>query len=457
MNKIKKWWITSKEEEKVSPDSILEPLTKNQRRATLPLISVSFGWAFLMLGMIVGESIAPAKSVSDIIISILVGNGLLFIICFLAGFVAYKTGCNTALIYRLVFGNRGMILPCIIVMVVGVGWQASIVGMFAEIWVGPEVTPAYFAIALIGGLLVMLACVKGIQALEIISWPALFCLLIVAAIAIVSSFNVIGGFGGVDLAAKKLYLTEQSTIPMKINLIIGSWIVGALFVGDFTRFAKHRKAVVGFVAINFLFVQPVLHTMGVLGGLAHGSYNPAIYLAASGSVLWFFILISFVLAIFTTADNNLYFTQTPLSNTLKIPRKASVIILGTIGAFAAAFGMLNYVGAFINILALIVPPILGPVVVDFYIIHKRNYDVSLLDKLPAVNVPAIAAYILGVIISVLYTPSWLPMGIMGIIASSFSYALIALIYIRLGRKFGYMVVAETIEVIGHKEIQVNKV
>jgi len=455
MSKLKNWYASLQEEEKSSEDAILTPLTMKQRRPALPLIAVSFGWAFLMLGMIVGESIVPAQSVNEIISAIVIGNGLLFILCFLAGYIAYKTGCNTALIYRLVFGNKGMILPCILVMIVGVGWQASIVGMFAEIWVGPEVTPTYFAIAFIGGILVTLTCYKGIKGLEIISWPALICLLTLAFIAIVTSFNAIGGMAGVDSAAQKLFLSTPSNLATKINLIIGSWIVGALFVGDFTRFAKSKKTVLGFVAINFLFVQPLLHIMGVLGGAAHGSYNPAVYMATAGSMLWFFILISFVLAIWTTGDNNLYFTQTPLSNMLKIPRKISVLILGTIGSLAAALGMLNYIGVFINVLAGLIPPIIGPVVVDFYLIHKRKYDVTLLDRLPAVNVPAIISYIVGVIVPLLYTPSWLPGGIMGIIVSVITYSLITWVYMTKGKKFGYMEALPNNNAVGNVFIENN--
>src|SRR5690625_4378424 len=111
MNKLKAWYSSEQKKELDSPESMLKAISKDQRRSTLSLTAVSFGWAFLTLGLVIGESVARAESAVDIGISILIANATLFVICFLVGYVAYKTGLNNAMVYRFVFGNKGMIIP----------------------------------------------------------------------------------------------------------------------------------------------------------------------------------------------------------------------------------------------------------------------------------------------------------------------------------------------------------
>lgn len=443
MDKFKAWWRVEQEKELKSGESMLKAIPKNKRRSTLSLMAVSFGWAFLMLGLVIGESVARAENAKDIALGILIGNSTLFVICFLVGYVGYKTGFNNAMVYRFVFGKKGMILPGILVTIVGLGWQASFIGMFTEVWVGSEVTLTYIIIGIFAGILITYTCYKGIKGIEYISWPSIIIFSIVMFVAIVYSFNSLGGIAGIDTATQNAYAADPVSMATKVNMVIGSWIVGAMFAGDFIRFCKSAPGVFWFVAINFFFVQPLLQIMGALGFLAFGTYNPGMYLAVTGSISWILIMVSFSLAVWTTGNTNLYFTQTPLANMFKVPRRISALVLGIIATIIGAFGMFNYLETFVGLLASIVPPIFGPLVIDFYLIHKRKYNVELIDRLPIINYQAIAAYLSGVVIPLIYTPNWLPSSIWAIIISVISYALLAAISIASGKKFGYLKTIES--------------
>ncbi|MEH7387598.1 cytosine permease [Bacillus sp. JJ1521] len=441
MRKLKKWLTLNVEEENNSADSILSPVMPNQRRATASLVAVSVGWAFALTGMIAGAGIAPTTNLSEVLWSIIIGNFALFAISFSISYVAYKTGCSTPLIFKLVYGKTGMIVPCILVIAVGLGWQASLTGMVPDTWVGSEITPLYIVIGIIAGILVLATLLGGIKWLEIISWPAVFFIVVVGVIAIVQGYTKLGGMTGVETAASDLALIQPVSFADRIDIIIGAWIVGAMFAGDFTRFSKNTLSVFLFVAIAFIITQPFLQIVGILGLLAFDNYNPVGFVGAVGSLMWLFVGLGMTIAIWTTANNNLYFTQVALSNVFKLPRKVSVVIIGVVGGVAGAVGVFNYVGSFIGLLAAFVPPVLGPVILDFYILSKGKYDVKLLDKIPDYNIPAITAYIMGIIVPFIYSPSILPAAIWGIILSVFTYSLLIILFKFAGKKVGYMTVS----------------
>ncbi len=48
MNRFREWWTLDPEEERLSADNPLTPLSDSQRRNTLPLLTLAFGWGFLV-------------------------------------------------------------------------------------------------------------------------------------------------------------------------------------------------------------------------------------------------------------------------------------------------------------------------------------------------------------------------------------------------------------------------
>ncbi|MBT4616589.1 MAG: hypothetical protein HON77_20445 [Gammaproteobacteria bacterium] len=61
-NKFKAWWQLDAELEQASPDNPLIPLTADQRRDTLPLLTLAFGWGFLVTGLFVGGSLGAGST-----------------------------------------------------------------------------------------------------------------------------------------------------------------------------------------------------------------------------------------------------------------------------------------------------------------------------------------------------------------------------------------------------------
>lgn len=439
--KLKNWWTLDRAKEADTADSVLDPVRWKQRRNALGLVFVSFGWGFTITGMFIGSLIAKAESSHSMITALIAGNLILLVIGLAVAYPAYRTGFNNPLMFRMIFGSKGWYLPAIIVVLTGLGWQGSLVGMFPSVIVGNELGLPYFLIGLLGGILVVIAAYVGIKGLELVGNVAVIFLVVAGVGCIVYNINTVGGIDNM-LMLTNLPKTETMATTAIIDAIVGSWAVGAMFAGDFTRFARKGVVVFMFIAINFCFAQPLLHILGITGIYAQGDHIFTNYALVLGVVIYVFCMVAMIFAIWTTCNSNLYFTQVPFANITKKSMKVSAVVLGGLGTLMAAFGFFNFFGSFVNLLASIVPPLLGPWAMDFYIIHKMKYDVKLLYKVPTFNYPAILAYATAILVPILYAPGQMPIAIWNMIVSCVAYLAYYAIARAMGKKPGYRAVSD---------------
>ncbi len=141
------------------------------------------------------------------------------------------------------------------------------------------------------------------------------------------------------------------------------------------------------------------------------------------------------LALWTTGDANLYLPVVQMSSTFRLRTKSMVIVIGTIGTILG-LGIYQLFLDWINILANIVPPLVGPLIVDYYLVHRTQYRTADLDKLHTWNPAAVIAYVLGAG-STFYNPESMVPALFGLIVSIISYAVIYYGAALVGIKMGY--------------------
>ena len=133
--KLKTWWRFDPELEQSSADNPLTPLTADQRRDTLPLLTLAFGWGFLVTGLFVGGALGAGVNFwPELIYATFLGNLANFIIGALVGYIGYKTACNSGLLYRFVYGGVGAYLPVLFLALLLIGWQGIVIGAFGFAW-----------------------------------------------------------------------------------------------------------------------------------------------------------------------------------------------------------------------------------------------------------------------------------------------------------------------------------
>ena len=89
------WFHVDETQEAQSADSPHAPLRDDQRRDALPLLTLAFGWGFLVTGLLVGSSLGSGLYFPDLLRNAMWGNIVNFVVGGLVGHMGYQTACNS--------------------------------------------------------------------------------------------------------------------------------------------------------------------------------------------------------------------------------------------------------------------------------------------------------------------------------------------------------------------------
>jgi cytosine permease len=397
MDKLRHWWTYDSEAEKASADNPVGPLSDSQRRGTGPLLTLAFGWGFLVTGLFIGGMLGSGQTFwPDIIAASLAGNAANFVIGALVGYIGYRTACNSGLLYQLVYGRIGAYLPVLIIALLLIGWQGIVVGAFGVAWVGNSDSASFYIVAILAGLLFTGTTYFGVKGLEYVSIPSVVVLVTVGLYAAWLNVDQAGGWlAFLELSAQRAAESESPLTMLKaINLVIGSWIVGAIVMPEYTRFARKAWVAIAIPFIVMIIAQWFLQIVGSLGGVVSGTFDFTVYLREQGTFIMFAGIIGMSLALWTTGDANLYLPVIQTSSVFRRPQHVMTIICGVLGTIVG-LGIYARFMDWINLLASVVPPLIGPVIAHFYIVQRTRFSPDMLNDLPVWNPAAVIAYLVG--------------------------------------------------------------
>jgi cytosine permease len=440
---FRQWWTLDLEKESQGADNPLAPLTPEQRRQTLPLLTLAFGWGFLVTGLLTGGALGKGLPFwPDLVAASFLGNFMNFIIGALVGYIGYKTACNSGLLYRFAYGNIGAYLPVLFIALLTIGWQGIVVGAFGFAWAQSIDSPTFYAVALLAGLLYTATTYFGVAALEKVSMPSVLILVFVGIYAAWLNIDQIGGWGEFLILSAQKSAEEPLSMKDAINLVVGSWIVGAIVMAEYTRFARKAWVALAIPFIVLIVSQWFLQIIGSMGGIVSGTYEFTTYMLEQGAIIGGLGLIAMSLALWTTGDANLYLPAVQTASVLRRPQKVTTVICGLIGTILG-LGIYQYFLDWLGLLASLVPPLIGPVIVDFYLVHKMQYDSENLGHLPRWNPAAIVAYLLGA--TVAYAASqgyvvagleWVIPSLLGLLVSMAAYIILFCVAKLIGLTLG---------------------
>ncbi|MEN9790043.1 MAG: cytosine permease [Pseudomonadota bacterium] len=434
MSALSKWFRLDEREEAASADNPHAPLEANQRRDALPLLTLAFGWGFLVTGLLVGSSLGAGLYFPDLVRNAMWGNLVNFVVGALVGYMGYQTACNSGLLYRLTYGNVGAYLPVLFLAALTIGWQGIVVGAFGLTWTGSFDSPYFVPVALFAGVLYTYTTYKGVKGLERVAVPSTVVLALVGLYAGWFNVDKAGGWDAFLNMSASAAAAQPLTDTQAINLVIGSWIVGGVVMAEYTRFARKAWVAIAIPFIVLVATQLFLQVIGAMGGIVSGNFDFSAYLRTAGPIIAIIGLISMSLALWTTGDTNLYLPSIQTASVFRLPKRVTIVICGTIGTILG-LGIYQYFMDWINQIANLVPPLIGPIIVDYYVFHGRRYDTTLLDRLPAWNPLAVAAFFIGVVAAYGFTPAWIASGLWGLLVSMAVY----IVLFGSARLFGWRV------------------
>jgi len=424
IEKLKAWWKFDEQAEQESADNPLTPLTNEQRRDALPLLTMAFGWGFLITGLMVGGALGAGVNFwPDLIYVSFLGNTANFVIGALVGYIGYKTACNSGLLYKFVYGQIGAYFPVLFLALVLICWQGIVVGAFGFAWAQDFDSFTFYAVAVFAGILFTWTTYYGVRGLELVSTPSVIILVLVGVYA---AYTQISQAGGVQefLALSETTVSSNPISKMDaINIVIGSWIVGAIVMPEYTRFAKKAWVAIAIPFIVMIIAQWFLQIIGSAGGIVSGQFDFTTYMRLQGVFIAGLGLIGMSMALWTTGDANLYLPVIQTSSVLRRPQKVMTVICGVLGTIVGLVIYQHFI-QFIDYLAVLLPPLIGPVIAHFYIVKKRKFNIDKLDAQPKWNMAALLAYVVGASSKWWLVQDLLVSSLAGLLVSIFAYLVI---------------------------------
>lgn len=342
------------------------------RKSCFSLTIVWTGFVFLVTSMMAGGGLASGLNFTELIIAMVLGNLFLCVIAALVSVIAYRTGLTFALLTRYSFGNKGSKLASLFVPVVNLGWytiQASLYGHFiAQVF---DLGTIGEGIAMMSSAIVMgIFAVLGIKAITIFGYIAIPSIVFLSLGTAIRSIYSIGG-----LQALWMYEPEVAVELLSgITIVIGTWILStATCIADIMRYGKSAKDVIIASIIGLLGGNTLMIICGAASSIAMNDSDLVVILLGFGLVFPSILLLT--TNIFTTNAANLYSTSLNLANAFNMDRNkmlAGLIIISAAATLTQPY-KISMLFTFLNVLGVIVPPLCGIILADYYIVHKGKY------------------------------------------------------------------------------------
>ncbi|MDD3839423.1 MAG: cytosine permease [Clostridia bacterium] len=439
-------------------ERMLSPVPMSERRPTWKQILVWVGFGYVVTGLFVGGVLAgfggqPGVPPKTALLAIIIGMGSLFIITSLLGIMAQRTGMSLALVSRFSYGEKGASIPMVVMALLTLGWFASITGMVGQIWgsfIGnpsgvivfdpgalgyegvPPVTLEVFLSCAVFGLIFTLTAYYGIKAIEAIAIPVAPIILVIAILVGAGMLKEGGGFSAFITEANKV---SGLGLGNAITVVVGSWIAGAVMGVDLFRFNKNISAVLWGAAACFIFTNPLLNMVGYVGSISVGQFNYVEWMLGKSLILAIIGVFAWTASLWTTNNAELYcnslYTGPVLAASGKlVERRKLVLIAGIVGTLLGSLAFYQiFFASFINVLGAAAPPMVGPLLADYYFIKKQNYVIEDYNKQPPYRVTGIISFLIGGVLGLVFQywlplPYGLPSGLFAMIISIILYLII---------------------------------
>ena len=372
--------------------------------------SIAMVWAGGMICvpclMIGGVLVGGGLSFTQILLSVLLGYGMICAYMIFIGMQACDTGLPVSVMASGALGEKGArFIISTILAIACVGWfgiQSAVCGSaFASMGAGmlgyEAASPAAVTICSIiwGAIMLLTACLgfKGLKWLNYIAVPAL---VIVCLYGIVAS--MVKNDGAALLAA--YHPQVSSGLVFGMSMVVASFALGGVISADYCRFAKSRGDVVKSSIVGVIPAGLFMMLTGGVMSIVTGQYDISAILASLG--VPFFGLLALVLATWTTNVTNAYSGGLALSNLLGFDEskfKLTTGIAGAVGTLLAAFGLLDQFQSFLSLMSALLPPLAGVIIANYWIVGKGKKENFQIQK--GVFAPGLISYLVGAFVACL--------------------------------------------------------
>ena len=380
-----------------------ERLTDNHSRGPVPdretvsgtaIAVVIIGVSITLPAFLVGTKLIGALGLIDGVLAIFLGGLLTACVGYLTMRVGTETRLSTYNVILFCFGRTGSHIVNLILAVTLFGWYGVTAALFGralsqmvESTFQVLVSPHIFTIA--GGVLMVVTTIYGFRAIDRLSRIAVPLL---AALLLYGVWAVLDGASLAELSGVPGRPHEGlASISAGISIVIGSFFVGVTLVPDLSRFARGRRDAITGAFLSYGIGFPVILLLSGLPVLV--SAEPDLITSMTSLGLGIPALIVMVFATWTTNINNLYSASLSIARIMpKVRDWVITLVSGVIGTLLALAGIMDHFVSFLILLGIIVPPIAGVYLVNYFLIRPTRINVQQLDAVPDFRWDAIGSW-----------------------------------------------------------------
>ena len=360
-------------------------IEESQRQSWLSIAAVWAGGMICVPCLMIGGVLAGGGlSLGQIVLSILIGYGLICAYMICIGMQACDTGLPVSVMASGALGEKGAryIISTLLALAC-VGWfgiqSATCGSAFASMvasMLGTEASPVFVTVSsIVWGVIMLLTACVGFKGLKWLNYIAVPLLVIVCLYGLIAGITAHDGGGAIAN-----YAPETSAgMVFGISMVVASFALGGVISADYCRFAKSRGDVVKSSIVGVIPAGLFMLLTGALMSIVTGQYDISAILASLG--VPFIGLVALVLATWTTNVTNAYSGGLALSNLLGFDErkfKVTTGVAGGIGTLLAAFGLLNAFQGFLSLMSALIPPLAGVLIASYWIVgggKKENFAI----------------------------------------------------------------------------------
>lgn len=401
--------------------SIPVPLSGRLGFGQPALIWSGFGIAFICA--VIGGLIQQGLGTGDAILAILLGNFILFLYSAAIGYASGKWGINFPLTVKYVFGKWGAVVPVLILSVLVTGWYAFQAWLTADILrVAFDLKGAVLigVLAGIAGIIFAVPVIFGIRQMANVRKIAIPAMILFVAYFLITHVLPEGG------AIFTREGTGKIAFMTGVGMAWSTFVVSGTMTGDIVRYTRNGKQAFGVTAVAFLFSNAPFMITGALISAAINDPTVTYFFVSKEGIVLIPLVVLAILSNWSTCDACLYNASMGFTNVFPILNWRMATVFGTvIGLIAAVTGMIGDIVAWLILLGLLVPPIGGVIMADYYVIRRPHGFGVVRDA--TVNWAAVAAMIIGVLLGYwvhVQFPNFL-FGVAGIASAFIAYVILA--------------------------------
>ena len=370
-------------------------------RISLINTALAFSLPTLLLG--VQLSTTGAK---EAVSAFIWGGLILAIIGSVAGMVGLRNRLSTYMLMRFSFGLQGSKIVNVCMALSLFGWFGVNVYLFGQaadgLWLSlTGIELKHWVFVLTGGLLMTAGAIFGFKSIQKLALLIVPIQVLIFVILLNNTFS--------DTSLQELLgipIQNQITQGKAISTVVGSFIVAAVVMPDFTRYGRTWWDSVLASFIPYFFASTFAYSVAAFAAMQTGESDILELMLTIGLGVSAFVLVIF--SSWITNSVNLYGCSLSIASIFpKFHEWQIAILSGMAGTIIAFFEILEHFIDFIFSLGIIFTPIAGIYATDYFILHKGNYDLEKVGQDTSISYIAIISWLFGMVAAYGASQEWL--------------------------------------------------